>query len=239
MRTTMAVVNGVTRFLWGDYIPKQNPTTTPGHWERLQTVTGGFLNDGFHIDKIRSAYDGVERLVVYIGGTTLSLFNQPIIANGPSWLGVLRSEQMDALRLATRGNPNIEILMFGFSQGGMDAQNLVAKTDFNIKMVVTFGSPIVQYPPDPNDTWMLHLQAQKDSIVYDWSKPNLLPEAVKAGIVYRTPTRTGDNDWAQWNPIGVVHSDPATYREVAQKLDSEYLSDSNMDYWEGQYIRSY
>lgn len=235
--TTMAVINGVTRLLWGDYIPKQNPTTTPGHWQRLQTVTGGLLNDGFHIDKIRSAYDGVERLVVYIGGTTLGL-NQAAVLNGSGWFGDPKPWHIYQLGLATEDNPDIEILMFGFSQGGMDAQNLVARTDFNVKMVVTFGSPIVQDPPDPLDVWMLHLQAEKDPIV-DWSRPGLLPKAVEAQIVYRTPTKTSNSYWAEWNPIYVVHGDRATYLEVAKKLDAEYLSDSNMDYWEGQYIRSY
>lgn len=237
VRTTVAVANGLTRFLWGDYIPKQNPTNTPGHWQRLQTVTGGFLNDGFHIDKIRSAYDGVERLVVYIGGTTLGL-NQAGVLNGPSWLGEPKPWQIYQLGLATQSNPDMEILMFGYSQGGMDAQNLVARTNFNIEMVVTFGSPIVQEPPDPYEVWMLHLQAKKDPVI-DWGRPGMLEKARIAESVYQTTTRTGNKPWADWNGLGEVHGDPATYREVAQKLDSEYLSDSNMDYWEGQYLRSY
>lgn len=241
VRVVTAVVDGVVRTLWGDYdrIPVQTPTTTPGHWERLRTVTGGLLNDGFHIDRVLSAHDGQERLTVYIGGTTLGL-NQMAVLNGLGWAQQVKSWQVDAIRRAQAGNPDIDILIVGFSQGGMDAQNLWANADalgLNVLMVLTFGSPIVQDPPtDPYD-WMFHIQAKKDPVP-DWGRPGLRDKARTAGIIFDTTTKTGDKAWADWNGLGEVHGDPATYREAAQKFD-QWLSDSNMDYWEGQYLRYY
>ena len=243
VRVTVAVIDGVAQFLFGEYdsIPVQTPTDTRGHWERLRTVTGGFLNDGFHIDKVRSAYDGVERLTVYIGGTNaFSPVNQPLIQNSIGWSGQPQWWQVDAIERAVGANRSMEILVIGFSQGGMDAQNLMAHSeelDLNVAMVLTFGSPVVQDPPvDPYD-WIFHIQAYKDPVP-DWGQPGKRELGRVVGTVFETDTKPSNKFWADWNGFGEVHMDPATYREAAEKFD-DWLSDSNMDYWEGQYIRSY
>lgn len=241
VRVTVSVVDGVARILFGDYdsIPVQTPTDTRGHWERLRTVTGGLLNDGFHIDKVRSAHDGEERLTVYIGGTTFGL-NQPVFQNSVGWTGQAQYWQVEQIKRAQGDDPDIEILIFGYSQGGMDAQNLAAhaaEKGLNVAMVLTFGSPVIQDPPDDPYAWIFHIQANKDPVP-DWGQPGKRDTARAAGIVFDTTTRTGNKFWADWNGLGEVHGDPATYREAAEKFD-DWLSDSNMDYWEGQYIRSY
>ncbi len=222
------------------------PTTTVGLWNRLLTVTGGFFNDGFYIDKVKSADDGQAKLVVYIGGTDpFSPFNQPALQNSVGWTGQAQYWQVSQIEAARGGNPNIEIMLVGFSQGGMDAQNLAAHADdlgLNVTTVVTFGSPVVQDAPTDTDGYqVVHLEAKKDPVP-DWGRPGERSAARKAKILFEGTTATSNNFWANVNGLGVVHGDPATYRELAQQFDTSQqfkTIKANIDGFEGQYLGHY
>lgn len=91
---------------------------------------------------------------MYIGGTTprLNGVNQPILDNLIGFKGEFKEEQKDQVLAVLAEDKSLPIMLTGFSQGGMDAQNLADELDglgYNVKGVVAFGSPIVQPTPKP------------------------------------------------------------------------------------------
>ncbi|KRE33807.1 hypothetical protein ASG82_22380 [Mycobacterium sp. Soil538] len=221
----------------------ETPESTVELWDRMQVVTGGFFNDGFYIDKVKSATDQKERLVVYIGGTTLSLFNQSGFANTVGWAQQPKKGQVKALQAAVKNNPNIEILLIGFSQGGMDAQNIAANRDklkLNVTKVITFGSPVVQDPPTRGYD-IVHLEADKDPVP-DWGRPGLRSKARTAGETFERIASTSRTFWATYNGFFVVHADSKTYRELAQMFDASPVFDDfkkELKVFQGQYVGHY
>jgi len=120
--------------------------------------------------------DGVTRAIAYIGGTTGAWGlnpedNQGIFENAISRLGIPKPDQVDAIKAEiTRceASPSCgaveEVLLVGYSQGGMDAQNLAFWNALGtpIAGVVTFGSPIIAVNPVVTT---LHIQDSLDGIV--------------------------------------------------------------------------
>lgn len=121
--------------------------------------------DGVRIERVLSG-DGETRLIVYLKGQD-SVPDRHFGRSAALSLGILGvdesiTRQIDA---ALAGSPNgraTEIMLVGYSQGGMDAQNISAAGEYNVTNLVTYGSPIVQ-PDDPNvDT--VHLRADSDPV---------------------------------------------------------------------------
>ncbi|WP_162625305.1 YncE family protein [Mycolicibacterium llatzerense] len=126
------------------------PTTTQGLYERLRATTDN--STGIWIDKVTNDAGKIS-YVVYLGGTQfLDTDAQQNLANnvyGP--LHVVKPSQRDAITNfinAPGGDPKAPIMLVGFSQGGMDAQNIAEQeSQFNVTTVVLFAAPLVYATP--------------------------------------------------------------------------------------------
>lgn len=107
-------------------------------------------SDGIRVQKILCE-DGTVRYCVYVGGSGST--------KDGSWGGRLGWEDnapgvasidnktLDSIRAQINkeiDDPNAEIALFGFSQGGMVVQRLADESNGNVKMVMTYGSPATQ-----------------------------------------------------------------------------------------------
>jgi len=195
-------------------------------------------NNGVYTQHVWSR--GQEHLIVYFGGTTLDqINNQYWTKNLPSYLGVVDDKQIQAIQNALVGHASDEpILLVGYSQGGMDAQNIAANGYFKgqIKGIVTFGSPMTQY----DTTYpVVHLQDAGDLVPKTTellatgtavSLPFLSPlVALGAGtqIAYHEYVNFGNTQAGNVYRIGSsydgsgsdglsIHGNPQTYLEVAR-----------------------
>lgn len=105
---------------------------TPNGWD----PTGPDMS-GYRVQRVM--VDGVEKYIVYIGGTVLA-GTQNWGANVSAISGRLDDAQVKALERLIP--PGAEVMLVGYSQGGIDAQNIAESGRLNVKQIVTFGSPI-------------------------------------------------------------------------------------------------
>lgn len=109
-------------------------------WTQLKSVPNGGDMSGYRIQEVRGA-DGETRYIVYVGGTTGGLSDhQSPVANIGAISGNVDKEQAMAIYNAIP--KDAEVMFVGYSQGGIDAQNLAASGAFNVTQIVTFGSPV-------------------------------------------------------------------------------------------------
>lgn len=123
--------------------------------------------DGLRIDSVRGTGNQV-RLIVYMGGTNQAprlpaLRNLNLIAGYQDPYIASRIAGA-AAHVKRQYGYSPEIMLVGFSQGGMDAQNLARldSQEFNIAAVVTFGSPLTQ--KDSSDYETVHIRATTDPV---------------------------------------------------------------------------
>ncbi|MFV8228602.1 hypothetical protein [Mycolicibacterium fortuitum] len=134
------------------------PTGLSGLWSELNAISNEDGSAGYRLQRVVGD-DGVTRYIVYIGGTSASEGQHPG-ANIPAANGIPDGKQLAALR---RMIPDgAEVMLVGYSQGGMDAQNIAAQkgNGFNVTQIVTYGSPV---RPDL-DIPAVHLQADGDGV---------------------------------------------------------------------------
>ena len=107
-------------------------------WSEIHDIPGE--SSGYRVQKVVGA-DEVERYIVYISGTK-GVFD-PVQGWGDNIdaiSGGVDQAQLDALdRLIP---DDAEVMMVGYSQGGIEAQNIAASERLNVTQVVTFGSPV-------------------------------------------------------------------------------------------------
>ena len=134
------------------------PQSLRGLWNvvREQVTDHG---NGVMVQTVRGQ-DGKNRLIVYLGGTTTDVWDgdQAKAENILALAGVLKPDQVQAINQAVTACaqecPITEIMLVGYSQGGMDAQNLAAPNPLDlvgwdpslVTTVITFGSPITKLP---------------------------------------------------------------------------------------------
>ena len=138
--------------------PHPAPTGLHGLWDGIHAIPKVHDAAGYRIQEVLCE-DGTTRYIVYIAGTDAA-DGQSKISNVAAAVGVPDDKQLDALkRLIPDG---AEVMLVGYSQGGMDAQNIAMQKDngFNITQVVTFGSPARA----DLDVPAVHLQAHGDPI---------------------------------------------------------------------------
>jgi len=152
--------------------PRKLDETPVGITGNLWTVVRNQPANALRVDIVKSAADGKLKVIAYIGGTGDKLESQ--IRNIPAALDAIDySKQIAAIKQAaamasSKSNPSPEIMLVGYSQGGMDAQNIAfastAKKDnnFNVTTLVTFASPITH--SDSTRYESIHLRAAEDRI---------------------------------------------------------------------------
>jgi YVTN family beta-propeller protein len=168
------------------------PTSLTGLWNLVrERATGNDATGGVVVQTVRGQ-NGENRLIVYLGGTTthdLFVGDQAPAENVSAVAGVLKPDQVqaikDALDACAQDCPISEIMLVGYSQGGVDAQNLAAPNLLNpgnavmlaqnssllstvialpslVSTVITYGSPITT-TPFPGDA-VLHVQDKNDTV---------------------------------------------------------------------------
>lgn len=134
------------------------PTGLSGLWNEVNAISNEDGSAGYRVQRV-IGYDGQVRYIVYIGGT-LASEGQHLGANIVAANGIPDDKQLAALqRMIPDG---AEVMLVGYSQGGMDAQNIAAQKDvgFKVTQIVTYGSPV---RPDL-DIPAVHLQADGDGV---------------------------------------------------------------------------
>lgn len=116
--------------------------------------------DGFHVEKVLCE-DGTVRFIVYFeglyGADRLNEDRTAKLLDG--WVDPYLTAKLDK---ALAENPYAEIMLVGYSAGGIDAQNIAASGKYNVTNVVTYGSPVIQ-PDNPNIA-TAHLHADGDLV---------------------------------------------------------------------------
>jgi YVTN family beta-propeller protein/VCBS repeat-containing protein len=223
--------------------PPQSAAVTPHLDEDAYGVTGYLLErvlkqepNGIGID-ITTDTSGKKRVVAFINGTGSQWWSQArnavAIAGIPDPNYVVNVAKIQAASLAAMSWNNLfpEVMLVGYSQGGMDVQNIAAynPTGLNITTVVTFASPINQI--DNHAT--VHIQELEDFVplIAQLDKSHIFTASTGLPVPPDTnPLKVGD--WANWpthNP-GRTNSDgkkaPA-YLTVANDFDKS--TDSKFD----------
>lgn len=134
-------------------------------------------HDGVMIQEVVGP-DGKTRLVVYLAGTDLEDSKRDVGRNlllAGNWNDDETTAKIDRALRAAGYDPadrskQPEMMFVGFSQGGMEAQNLVASGRYNAAALVTYGSPLVH--ADVAGVSTVHLRAEGDNT------PNIPAEAL-------------------------------------------------------------
>ena len=213
-----------------------------------QTMDGKTPSDGSYtalshgVSTQQVLVNGKEALIVYIAGTIpASLQNQSLLKNVPSFFGTVDQQQINVINTALAGSDE-PILLVGYSQGGMDAQNIASERYFKdqIKAVITYGSPIIQTDTYPT----VHLEDPLDPIsklsapylltalksvvtffgnrsVYEAATPNDLDPRYVAPplLVGIIPGLQGD-----FQGVLGIHTDESTYQDVGTDFDGDTSS---------------
>lgn len=163
--------------------------------------------DGVRIERVVGP-DGQTRLIVYFKGQDAS-------ANRDGWRSLLMTGGGadpsiaalidDALKDCPAGK-DTEVMLVGFSQGGMDAQNIASSDRYNVSTLVTYGSPITH--SDNPHIQTVHLQANSDPVP---AIGGYLGGAHGSNQVFHSDA---DTPWGQ-----LAHSD-AAYKNVAADFDN-------------------
>gem|GEM_PF-5090751 len=186
-------------------------------YTHLRKITGSDA-DGIVIEKVQAQRGGQERFIVYLGGTTHDLFqgNQPIAGNVPAYHGEVKPHQLAAIRRALGSNTSAEVMLVGYSQGGLDAQNIAALGEFNVTTVVTYGAPINHSAP--TGYRIIHLHADLDPIP-GLSKADFYDDHALAGNIFKRRA-ANTNFWSLLtDPWGdKLHGDLRTYESVGSQF---------------------
>lgn len=202
--------------------------------------------DKLHIDVVQSKIDGPKRIIVYIGGTEINNADQGFWANLPSYRGETKDKQIDRISAVVAENaPNVEIMLVGYSQGGLDAQNLAEAESlygWNVTTVVTYGSPITKRPTTKYR--VIHLQEVFDPIP-DLGTVIETAEHRRDGNIYERRAASSTVAYIFLDPTGMkVHGNPASYENVGWQFelngDAKYKAvKDDMRKFEGKIVATY
>ncbi|MGW8812972.1 cadherin-like domain-containing protein [Gordonia terrae] len=213
-----------------DYEPEEiAPSVDPLSTSQLFTTLWSKTNaqEPFYIEHVEGA-DGVYRMIVYVGGTaTESGAVQSMFENYGAIHAVGDLDFLDAI-LAESYNENYpnagkdkEILLVGYSQGGIDSINLANSDLLNVAGVVTFGTPLhtasVDYPA-------IHIRDERDEIA--WIGDGKAESFQRSkNQIFQGRASTPDN-W--FTPD--VHSNYDTHVEMGKKFDDALANDTSTKY---------
>lgn len=120
-------------------------------------------SDGVRIEKVLGA-DGATRLIVYFKGQD-STDNRTLLRNAPLLVGYVDADVTAKIDEALKACPDgtgTDVMLVGYSQGGLDAQNIAASGKYHVTTLVTYGSPLVQ--SDIPGVQAVHLRADGDAV---------------------------------------------------------------------------
>ena len=137
------------------------PTVTTA--DRWQTVLNAG-DDGVRIQAIKGP-DGETRYVIYIGGTRAGIGNLNAFDNSAE-RGQFTGTYADIYRqIAAAKIPlDADVMIYGYSQGGIHAQRLAAESNLHVTDVVTFGSPFYGNDQEVGGANIVRIQDADDRI---------------------------------------------------------------------------
>ncbi len=135
-------------------------------YRRIHTLDDSY--DGVRIDEVEGS-DHQKRFIVYLAGTDLTESKRDPARNLTLAAGEVDGDTVgkidEALRMAGYDpddkSAQPEMMFVGFSQGGMEAQNLIASGRYNATALVTYGSPLTH--SDATGVSTVHLRAEGDN----------------------------------------------------------------------------
>lgn len=197
------------------------------------------LNDqGMHIERVNDPANGDVRYVVYFGGTNFSnkmegslddftgrnktFFESSTPFVDPTWFDEIQKFV---------GSKESPIMLVGFSQGGMDAQNIgaaLSKSGYNVEDVITLASPVTQPPSTAYTT--LNLTPYGDLVgdtIRVYPGNTLIPplfsseksywnQAADVGQVYEAVVGVGTDT--------IQHGELRVYLKLADKFDNSIFN---------------
>ncbi|XTP36181.1 Ig-like domain-containing protein [Mycobacterium sp. TJFP1] len=202
-----------------------SPSSMADLYSRLRDVTANSA-EGVYIETVLDDEGQDPRLIVYLGGTDPANWasgNQAIIENN-AYFHQTKSEHLAAIDAALEKAPGARIMLVGYSQGGMDAQNIAASGHYNVTTVVTYGAPIVQ--PASTAYRTIHLWAENDRVTdFTFRRyEDYYEEALNNGQLFKTASSTEDDGW--WK----IHGEVSTYREIGDAFDDSPVG-NQQKYW--------
>ncbi|OBC07772.1 hypothetical protein A5788_06690 [Gordonia sp. 852002-50816_SCH5313054-c] len=169
-----------------------------------------------YVQEVLSDVDHDRRLIVYVAGTDFASDAQQSAAeNVGASLFVPDIDVLAAIdnAISETGNPDVEILLVGYSQGGIDVINAARIKRRNVIGIVTFGSPLSTAVW--SDTPSIHIRDTRDRVPkLDWGYGESLQQI--SGRVFEGKAET-EHQW--WNLVD-VHTNPETYIKMGSKFDA-------------------
>jgi pimeloyl-ACP methyl ester carboxylesterase len=207
----------------------------------LQRIPKG---DGLRVD-IVAATDGKRRVIAYMGGTGPTLLSQVrnalayFAVHDPTYARNVVAIKLAVLAATSWNNLFPDVMLVGYSQGGMDAQNIAHASNFdpalNVTTVVTFASPVNQFDSPVGYYETVHLRAAEDRIAAIGESLNFSDSVFLAATGLQKPPVSGDflTDIGTWGLADVhdVDHDPLAYLTVAndftRSTDPEFSAVKN------------
>ena len=166
-------------------------------------------DDGLRLEEIRCA-DKKTRYVLYIAGSAMTKDDTMMWSENPSaYVGVdTKTDERIRKLLRDKVHPsNEEIMVAGYSQGGLHAMNLVNTGEFNVTQVLTVNSPNMAPPIETHGAQILHISDKRDTIV------SHIPGASSRNTDrYWTTSTKGEEAF-----IGGAHADESANVDIAEQ----------------------
>lgn len=197
------------------------PVGTAGLYRAIHSTDNS--HDGIRIQEVVGS-DGESRFIVYLNGTAAS-DDMTVATNVPAAAGridqdpdiVKRIDEALAAAGYKPGPDGPEMMLVGYSQGGMDAQNLAAMHKYNVTNLVTYGSPLTQ--ADQPGITTVHLRAVGDNVPNLPAEVGALAEG-PAGILSEIALRAGVD--------GVIGNDLPLDAPLSGPSDAIFLRDPHV-----------
>ena len=149
------------------------PGSVRALWERQWAQSRGRDNGRVRVERIDGA-DGRKRHIVYVPATTQNTLRAgPETTDHTTNLETAagrESAQREVVRTAIEEagiDPEDEVMLVGYSQGGLVAASLLADEEFrervNVTTVFTVGSPVSDFAP-PDGVDMLSIEHEQDLV---------------------------------------------------------------------------
>ena len=202
------------------------PERTADYIKTLHSMNGG--EDGVRIQRVRGD-DGVVRFVVYINGTHAASNGLFGIDDNVNLMVGVPDDTLDYVRdmitKATKDDPEAEVMLVGYSQGGIVAQRLANEGAFNVSTILTVGSPSFTSLNGLNGAEIVRLEHIGDPVpaldgevgVDGWAKARVREQLFAAA-------GGSDVTYQGGNPLqlldGNPHVDQADYDWLATEFDN-------------------
>lgn len=194
-------------------------------------------SDGVRIQGVRGD-DGELRYVVYLNGTVPDRLDDRGVLENVAVLGVNTSTYNHLVEkmISQIQPPGSEVMIVGYSQGGIHAQLLAASGNFKVTDVITYGSPNCRLVGPASDYNIVRIQDVDDNI------PKLDPDVVATawqsilgddkGAVEHLLARnnnphdqTYDTDTSAASELGIgTHGSLKTYEEGGSQYEIQAQS---------------